>query len=236
MKSKRWWIVFRYLHSPVIAMQNVMGSARVSKMQPKDHALARIYNRLRIARLNSTHGITIGNPAYLSSSARLQLKSDGRHFGGKIIIGDDVTISDGVIIATYGGTVAIGSRAYVGPYCVLYGHGGLRIGSNTMIGAHTVIVPANHSFNRTDIPLNLQPTRTQGITIADDVWIGARCCILDGVNIGRGAVIGAGAVVTKDIDAYSVAFGVPALVMRSRSNAEVTRPIAARDARVTSAS
>ena len=205
-------------------------------MQPKDHILARIYKRLRIDRLNSTPGITIGNPAYLSSSARLQLKSDGRHFGGKIIIGDGVTISDGVIIATYGGTVTIGSRAYMGPYCVLYGHGGLRIGSNTMIGAHTVIVPANHSFDRTDIPLNLQPIRKRGITIADDVWIGAGCCILDGVRIGKGAVIGAGAVVTKDIDDYSIAVGVPAVAVRSRSNDAVPRSIPAREDRVRSSS
>ncbi len=105
-----------------------------------------------------------------------------------------------------------------------------------MIGAHTVIVPANHCFDRTDIPLNLQPIRVQGITIADDVWIGAGCCILDGVNIGRGAVIGAGAVVTKNIDAYSVAVGVPALTVRSRSKAEMHRPVAAPNARVTSES
>lgn len=189
--------------------------------------LSKIYNRLQIARLNCTPGIKIGRPAHFSRSAKLQISSDGRHFGGKIIIDDGVTISDGVIIATYGGTVTIGSRAYLGPYCVLYGHGGLTIGSNTMIGAHTVIVPANHSFNRTDVPINLQPIRNKGITIADDVWIGARCCILDGVRIGKGAVIGAGAVVTKDIDAYSIAFGVPALAVRTRNDAAVTRPMAA---------
>jgi acetyltransferase-like isoleucine patch superfamily enzyme len=205
-------------------------------MQPTANVLAKIYNRLRIARLNHTAGIKIGNPVHLSSSARLQVSSDGKYFGGKIIIDDRVTISDGVIIATYGGTVTIGSRAYVGPYCVLYGHGGLRIGSNTMIGAHTVIVPANHSFDRTDIPLNLQPIRKRGITIADDVWIGAGCCILDGVCVGKGAVIGAGAVVTKDIDDYSIAVGVPAVAVRSRSNDAVPRSIPAREDRVPSSS
>jgi acetyltransferase-like isoleucine patch superfamily enzyme len=198
--------------------------------------LSKIYNRLRIARLNCTPGIKIGRPAHFSRSAKLQISSDGRHFGGKIVIDDGVTISDGVIIATYGGTVMIGSRAYLGPCCVLYGHGGLTIGNNTMIGAHTVIVAADHSFDRTDIPINLQPIRKLGITVADDVWIGAACCILDGVRIGKGAVIGAGAVVTKDIDAYGVAVGVPALTVRSRSKAEVNPAISTSEAQIASGS
>jgi len=205
-------------------------------MQPTAHVLAKIYNRLRISLLRSTPRIEIGKGVYLSRTAKLQTKSDGKHFGGKITIDNGVAISDGVIIATYGGTVTIGSRAYVGPYCVLYGHGGLTIGSNTMIGAHTVIVPANHSFDRTDVPINLQPIRKRGITIAEDVWIGANCCILDGVRIGKGAVIGAGAVVTKDVDAYSIAFGVPAFAVRNRSNAAVARSFSTREGCVTSGS
>jgi acetyltransferase-like isoleucine patch superfamily enzyme len=194
----------------------------------------KIYDRLRIARLNRVPGIKIGRPAHLSRTATLQISSDGKHFGGKISIDDGVTISDGVIIATYGGTVALGARAYVGPYCVLYGHGGLTIGTNSMIGAHTVIVPANHSFDRTDMPINLQPIRKQGIAIGEDVWIGAHCCILDGVCIGNGAVIGAGAVVTSNIEPYSIVFGVPALTVRRRDNTAVTNVIAARVERATS--
>ena len=179
----------------------------------------KISNRLRIGRLNRTPGIRIGYPRYLSTTAKLQLDTDGIQFGGKIVIDDRVTISDGVIIATYGGTITIGSGAYVGPYCVLYGHGGLVIGCDTMIGAHTVIIPFNHGFERADVPMRLQPLTKKGIVIADDVWIGASCCILDGVRIGKGAIIGAGAVVTRDVDDYGVAIGVPAVAVRSRSNA-----------------
>jgi acetyltransferase-like isoleucine patch superfamily enzyme len=156
---------------------------------------------------------------YLSATAKLQLETDGWQFGGKIVIDDRAIISDGVIIAAYGGTITVGSRAYVGPYCVLYGHGGLVIGCNTMIGAHTAIIPFNHGFERADVPMNLQPLTKKGIVIADDVWIGANCCILDGVRIGKGAIIGAGAVVTRDVDDYSVAIGIPAVAVRSRRNA-----------------
>jgi len=150
----------------------------------------------------------------------LQTDSDGYSFGGRILVSDGVVISDGVIIAPYGGSIEIGARAYIGPYCVLYGHGGLAIGRNTMIGAHTVIVPANHGFARIDVPMNVQPLTQKGIHIGEDVWIGAGCKILDGVSIGKGAVIGAGSVVSQDIDAYGIAHGVPAAIVRSREKTQ----------------
>jgi acetyltransferase-like isoleucine patch superfamily enzyme len=130
-------------------------------------------------------------------------------------------ISDGVLIATYGGSVEIEVRAYIGPYCVLYGHGGLAIGRNTMIGAHTVIIPANHGFARIDVPMNEQPLTQKGIQIGEDVWIGAGCQVLDGVRIGNSAVIGAGSVVSRDIDAYAIAYGAPAAVVGNRRPSRV---------------
>jgi acetyltransferase-like isoleucine patch superfamily enzyme len=146
----------------------------------------------------------------------IQTDSDGFAFGGRILISERVIISDGAVIASYGGAIEIAERVYIGPYCVLYGHGGLMIGRNTMIGAHTVIVPANHGYERVNVSMNLQPLTLKGISIDEDVWIGSGCRILDGVSIAKGAVIGAGSVVTKDIEPYSIAFGVPAVAVRSR--------------------
>lgn len=150
----------------------------------------------------------------------IQTESDGVSFGGRIRVAERVIVSDGVILATYGGTIEIEAGVYIGPYCVLYGHGGLTIGRNAMIGAHTVIVAANHGFARIDVPMNAQPLTKEGITIGEDVWIGAGCRVLDGVRIGDGAIIGAGAVVTRDIAPYGVAMGVPAAVVRSRRESE----------------
>jgi acetyltransferase-like isoleucine patch superfamily enzyme len=178
--------------------------------------LAWIRHRIRVSRLNMRPGVQIASSTYIAKSAMIQTESDGRLFAGRILVADGVTISDGVIIATYGGTIEIEAKAYIGPYCVLYGHGGLAIGRNTMIGAHTVIVPANHGFARIDVPMNVQPLTHKGINIGEDVWIGSGCQVLDGVRIGNGAVIGAGSVVTKDIDRYCIALGVPAMVVRSR--------------------
>ena len=185
-------------------------------MRPNDSLLERIRHGARVRRMNMRPGIEVAHSTYLAKGAMIQTDSDGESFGGRVVISERAIISDGVLIATYGGTIEIGANAYIGPYCVLYGHGGLRIGRNTMIGAHTVLIPANHGFARVDVPMNVQPLTREGIVVGEDVWIGSGCRILDGVRIGGGSVIGAGSVVTKDIEPWSVAFGVPAKMVRSR--------------------
>ena len=186
-------------------------------MRAKRTLLERIQHRIRVARLNTTPGIQIDPSIYIAASAKIQIDTDDCVLGGSVRISKGVIISDGVIIAPYGGSIQIGASAYIGPYCVLYGHGDLTIGRNTAIGAHTIIVPANHGFKQPDCPIHVQPLTKEGITIGEDVWIGAGCKVLDGVRIGNSAVIGAGSVVTKNIDAYSIAVGVPARVAGTRS-------------------
>lgn len=122
----------------------------------------------------------------------------------------------GVIIAASGGIIRIGDNVFIGPYSVIYGHGGLTIGPGTLIAAHTVIIPANHQYERPDVPISQQGITRQGIAIGEDVWIGCGARILDGVQIGNGAVIGAGAVVTRAVPDYGIAVGVPAKVVGRR--------------------
>lgn len=136
--------------------------------------------------------------------------------GGSISIGTHCHLNRGALLETYGGQIYIGDHCTVNPYSVLYGHGGLRIGNFVRIATHCIIVPANHSFDRLDMPIASQPTKAVGITIEDDVWIGANCVVLDGVTIGKGSVIGAGSVVTKSIRPYSVCVGNPARVIADR--------------------
>jgi acetyltransferase-like isoleucine patch superfamily enzyme len=179
----------------------------------------RVRHWIRIRRLNRMPGIRVAPSTYLGKGVLIQTACDGGAFGGRVAVADQATLSDGVIIAPYGGSIEIKEYAYIGPYCVLYGHGGLVIGRNAMIAAHTVIVPASHTFARIDVPMSEQPTTAEGIEIADDVWIGSGVRVLDGVRIGRGAVIGAGSVVTRDIEPYGVASGVPARVVWNRASA-----------------
>jgi len=86
-----------------------------------------------------------------------------------------------------------------------------------MMGPQVIFYTRNHTFSRTDIPMSEQgfePTRP--ITICDDVWIGVRAMFLPGVTVGRGAIIGAGAVVTKDVPEWAIVAGNPARVVRFR--------------------
>lgn len=134
----------------------------------------------------------------------------------KLSIGDGATIERGIIIQTLSGQIDIGAKSYLGPYICLAGPGNITIGENALIGAHSGIFANNHVFDDPNIPINQQPLTAKGITIEDDCWLGAGVRIMDGVTIGKGSVIGGGAVVTKDIPPMSVAVGVPAKVISKR--------------------
>jgi acetyltransferase-like isoleucine patch superfamily enzyme len=114
------------------------------------------------------------------------------------------------------GSVHIGSQSTLNPYSILYGHGGLDIGDGVRIAAHTVVIPANHKFRSRQSPIWKQGLSKEGVQIKDDVWIGANCTILDGVTIGEGSIVAAGAVVTNSVPSYTVVAGVPAEQIASR--------------------
>jgi acetyltransferase-like isoleucine patch superfamily enzyme len=156
-------------------------------------------------------GLTVGRGTRISRGARIANRPRGR-----IVLGRGCEIHAGAILASYGGTIQLGERCSVNPYTILYGHGGLRIGNDVRIAAGCVVIPENHRIDDPTRTIAEQGRVQQGIVIEDDVWIGAHVTVLDGVTIGRGAVIAAGAVVTKDVPPLSVAAGVPARVVRSR--------------------
>ncbi|MEN2785587.1 acyltransferase [Sphingomonas qilianensis] len=164
------------------------------------HLLARV----RRWRLQHRFDIRIDESAKVSSSARFFAGGKGR-----IRIGARCEIGAGAVLNCHGGSIEMGDDSTVNELAVLYGHGGLRIGSGVRIAAHTVIVPANHGIAR-DQPVFRQPQTKIGIVIEDDVWIGAGVRILDGVTIAQGSVVGAGAVLTRSTEPYSINVGVPA--------------------------
>lgn len=137
--------------------------------------------------------------------------------GGSGTIGPACELSRGVELSPWGGQIHIGTNVFLGPQTVIYGHGGVHIGDNTLIAMHCCIVSSNHTIpargrlirDHADVPL---PTR-----IGNDVWLGAGVKVMGGVTIGDGCVVGAGSVVVTDLPAYSVSVGVPAQVVRSRA-------------------
>ena len=180
-------------------------------------AVVRIAVAARLLWLRRIYNLTIVKPGYIAWTAQFDFVSDGFGAGGFIVAGRGLRVSHGAVLSPYGGRIVLGENVFVGPYTVLYGHGGLIIGSNVMIAGQTLIIPANHRFDALDVTIARQGTSAIGITIADDVWIGSGVKILDGVTIGTGAVIAAGAVVTASVAPYAVVGGVPARVLRYRT-------------------
>ncbi len=141
-----------------------------------------------------------------------------------IRLGERVLIQDAVIINANRGQVSLGDRSWLGPFCLVYGNGGVRIGANVLVAAHTTINTVSHASERCDIPINDQPVLTGPVVIEDDVWIGLNAVILQGVTLGRGCIVGAGAVVTRSVPPWSIAVGVPARVVGRRPGAPEANP------------
>lgn len=167
----------------------------------------------RYAVLRLYPNISIHPQAKISPEAKLHAVWEASN---SITIEAHARISEGVLLYPEGGHIEIGEAVYIGPYTVLYGHGGLRIGKNSLIANHVSITPFNHRFSDPKVPIVEQGGTEIGVTIGEDVWIGAGAQILDGVTIGRGCVVGAGAVVTKSLPEFSIAVGVPARVIGQR--------------------
>src|ERR1035438_8118503 len=137
--------------------------------------------------------------------------------------GDDVTICEGTMIrpsGLWGGNLGygmtMGNRSSIGAYSFIGCSGELHIGNNVMIGARLTVIPENHNFADLSRPMNQQGVNNRGITIGNDVWIGACVTLLDGVTIGDHAIVAAGAVVTRNVAPYTIVGGVPAKQISTR--------------------
>jgi len=115
---------------------------------------------------------------------------------------------------TYG--IEVGHRFSVNSGAILDGRGGITIGDDVMIGPHTAIYSSKHNFTQPGRPMTSLDHIMAPVIIKDDVWIGAHVCIPGGITIGHGAVVAAGAVVTKDVDDNTIVSGVPAQVIGKR--------------------
>lgn len=115
------------------------------------------------------------------------------------------------------GVVEVGEDTFVNELCSIVAcDAAIKIGNGVFVGPATVMHTYGHNYQRTDLPIRKQGGTAKPIIIEDDVWIGASCTILGGVTIGAHSVIGAKSLVNKTIPPYSVAYGVPCKVKRTR--------------------
>lgn len=134
-----------------------------------------------------------------------------------IEVGLACVIEDYARLEAWGGKIKIGREVFIGPFSVIYGHGGVEIGDRALISMHCRILSSNHSIPELGVPIRSQPDKLLPTQIGQDVWLGAGTTILGGVTIGNGCVVGAGSVVTKDLPPGAIAAGVPARIKKWRS-------------------
>lgn len=135
---------------------------------------------------------------------------------GRISVEGGSYIGRFAILKTYRGSISIGANTSVNAFCFINGCGGVRIGNDVRIAAHCSIISSNHVYSDPHVPIREQGLTARGITIEDDVWLGTGVRVLDGVTIGRGAVVAAGAVVVHDVAPFGVVGGVPAKLIKMR--------------------
>lgn len=113
--------------------------------------------------------------------------------------------------------IKIGNNTQINFYVFMDAGGGIEIGNDVMVASYVYFASADHSYDRLDIPMIQQKTNCAKIIVEDDVWIGAHAIITKGVKIGKGSIVGAGSVVTKDVKPYSIVAGVPAKLIKNRT-------------------
>jgi len=151
----------------------------------------------------STHGLTLGDNVSIGAFSQVIVSTSLQEPGAYIHIGN---------------SVGIGEFAYLG------GGGGLRIDDNCIIGQYFSCHPENHVHASVEQQIRLQGVTRKGIHIGPNCWIGSKVAVLDGVTIGEGCVVAAGAVVTRSVPARSVVAGVPARVISSREPQAMPAP------------
>jgi acetyltransferase-like isoleucine patch superfamily enzyme len=138
----------------------------------------------------------------------------------KLILGNNCEMQDNVDFRFWqpfdnDSYIQIGENVFIGHACEFVCNSKVIIGNNCLIASKCTINDTGHEFNRNSY-INLQPITSKEIILEDDVWIGTSCVILQGVTIGKGAVVAAGSVVNKSIAPYEVWAGVPARFIKKR--------------------
>ena len=165
------------------------------------------------------HKIELGDNVVVDDNVVLDAKGSS-NVG--IRIGSNVILSRNAVLSCKDGNITLGDNVTVGMNTLVHACAGsdVQIADYVIIAAYVYVIGGGpYKTDRLDIPMKRQGVVAQGgVRIEEDVWIGSSAQILDGVNVGKGSILAAGAVVTRDVDAYAVVGGVPAKFIKSRKD------------------
>lgn len=130
-------------------------------------------------------------------------------------VGENVSVHEDVFIRNPQ-NLSLGDNVSIHPMCYIEALGGLSVGNDVSIAHGTTIMTTDHNYKGTDVPIKDQGIIEKSVKIEDNVWIGAKATILGGNTVETGSIVAAGAVVTKNVPAYSIVGGVPARIIGAR--------------------
>lgn len=176
----------------------------------------------RHVRLHHARHIQAGSQFNLEEGCEIVgLSKQGIVFGNRCTVGRGAIIRPtNVLLDEPGEGLRVGDHSNIGPLAYIGCSGFIEIGSGVMMGPRVSLMAETHKFDDASRPMKQQGVERSFIRIEDDVWIGVNATVLSGVTVGRGSIIAAGAVVTKDVAPYSVVAGIPAKVIRMRSESD----------------
>ena len=178
------------------------------------HGLVFIGKNVKIrhaGHIKAKGGLTLGDGVSINA-----LSKGGISLGENVSIGAGTIIECTGVIRELGESLTIGDHVGFAQNCFIEVRGPITIGDNCIFASDVNMAAENHNFADRETPIRLQGATRKGITIGKDCWVGTKVIILDGVTIGDGCVIAAGAVVNKDIPPYTIVGGVPAKVLKER--------------------
>ncbi len=139
-----------------------------------------------------------------------------------ISLGQGVFLGRNTILSCKDGDIELGDHVNIGFNSEIFSGSSVRVGPNGLFAAYTYLMGGGHAFDQAGVPVIEQERVSHGITLGENVWLGAGAKVMDGVSIGRDVVVGAGAVVTQHLPDGVVAVGIPARVIRTRSHDQTT--------------
>lgn len=175
--------------------------------------LGRRSKLISLSRIGLNGTTTIQHDSIIDARVRQKMT-----FGKNFSLGPFSMIEGFGVLNELGESLSVGNNVGIAGHSVISIRGPVTIGNNVIIGPFFSLHSEEHTFSAEDKPIRSQGVSRKGVHIADDVWIGAKVTILDGVNIGQGTVIGAGSIVTHSIPSNVVAVGAPARVIRRRGS------------------
>jgi acetyltransferase-like isoleucine patch superfamily enzyme len=169
------------------------------------------YARFAVMRLRNPHVITRGF-VFLDRGATVY----ARRGYGRLILGKWVHLGVGTALRCHEGTLSLGDKSNLARHISVNCYLDVEIGDSALIADNVYISDFDHRFDDLAVPIKDQGIAKSRVRIGRDVWLGTKVTVCRGVVIGEGTVVGANAVVTNDLPAFSVAVGVPARVIKDR--------------------